>query len=163
MSPLRQARCHHRRTTRLSHISDVKTYVTAAAQGIHSGSGAGGFVWLITDALSRLSVVATYGAGKLLVAEPRQSLAPELGGIYESARLPPSSSSLPIGRTPAYARSRKCCTRFSVRACTSTRGWQRSMMLGAWRRIWRGFRRAWIRRRCGTRMHSMQCVSQVGF
>ena len=60
---------------------------------MNSGGGAGGYVWLVTDALGRLGVVATYGAGTLLVAERRQSqLTPdgmELGGIYKPAT-PPS-------------------------------------------------------------------------
>ena len=45
-------------------FTDLKTYVAAAAQGIDSS----GFVWLVTDALGRLGVVATYGASALLVA-----------------------------------------------------------------------------------------------
>ena len=64
--------------------------------------------------LGRLGVIATYGAGTLLVAERRQSLAPdsiELGGIYE----PPSSSlSLPIGRTPAQVRALSTSARASA-------------------------------------------------
>ena len=78
----------------LGSLADLKTYVAAAAQGIHSGGGAGGFVWIVTDALGCLGVVPTYGAGTLLVAERRQSLMPdgvELGGIYQPAT--PSSSS----------------------------------------------------------------------
>ena len=80
----------------LGSLADLKTNVAAAAQGMHSGGGAGGFIWFVTDALGRLGVVATYGAGTLLVADRRQSLAPdgiELGGIYEPSTLPPSSSS----------------------------------------------------------------------
>ena len=97
---------------------DPKTYVTAAAQGIHPAGGAGGFIWLVTDALGRLGVVATYGAGTLLVAERRKSLAPDgikLGGIYEPATFPPSSSSSsPIGRTPAQARALSTSARASA-------------------------------------------------
>lgn len=81
----------------LGSLADLKTYVTAAAQGMNSGGGAGGFVWLVTDALGRLGVVATYGAGTLLVAERRQSLltpdGAELGGIYQPAATPPSLGS----------------------------------------------------------------------
>lgn len=48
-----------------------------------------GFVWLVTDNLGRLGVVATYGAGTLLVNERRQILSPdgntEFGGIYVPA------------------------------------------------------------------------------
>jgi Fe-Mn family superoxide dismutase len=102
----------------LGSLADLKTYVAAAAQGMHSGGGAGGFVWLVTDALGRLGVVPTYGAGTLLVAERRQSLMPdgsELGGIYQPAtppppqasdQLPPSSSS---GRT-RHAQARALST-----------------------------------------------------
>ena len=89
----------------LGSLADLKTYVAAAAQGIQSGGGAGGFIWLVTDALGRLGVVATYGAGTLLVADRRQSLAPdgiELGGIYEPSTLPPSSPSSP---SPSAARA----------------------------------------------------------
>jgi hypothetical protein len=61
---------------------------------MHSGDGAGGSVWLVTDALGRLGVVVTDGAGALLVAERRQSQPTpdglELGGIYQPATpLPP--------------------------------------------------------------------------
>ena len=102
----------------LGSLTDLKADVAAAAQGIHSAGGAGGFVWLVTDALGRLGVVATYGAGTLLVAERRQSLGPdsiELGGLYESATLPPSSSSSsPIGRTPAQVRALSTSARASA-------------------------------------------------
>ncbi|KAI9430915.1 hypothetical protein H4582DRAFT_2013270 [Lactarius indigo] len=102
-------------TAQLGSLDDLKTYVAAAAQGMHSGGGAGGFVWLVTDALGRLGVVATYGAGTLLVAERRQSLAPdgvELGGVYQPANppspSPPPPQPSPSGRTqhavPAQAR-----------------------------------------------------------
>ncbi|KAH9008317.1 hypothetical protein EDB85DRAFT_2170442 [Lactarius pseudohatsudake] len=64
--------------TQLGSLADLKTYVAAAAQGTSSGGGTGGFVWLVTDALGRLGIVATYGA--------------ELGGVYQPAP-PPSSSS----------------------------------------------------------------------
>ncbi|KAH8997027.1 hypothetical protein EDB86DRAFT_3076961 [Lactarius hatsudake] len=38
----------------LSSLADLETYVAAAAEGLNSGGGAGGFVWLVTDALGRL-------------------------------------------------------------------------------------------------------------
>src|SRR5882757_8599293 len=67
-------------------LQDLKTYVTAAATGMLSSSG---FIWLVTDGLGRLGVIATYGAGTLLVNERRQTLSPdgstELGGIYVPA------------------------------------------------------------------------------
>ncbi|KAN0140325.1 hypothetical protein V8E53_002221 [Lactarius tabidus] len=108
----------------LGSLTDLKTYVAAAAQGMQSGGGAGGFVWLVTDALGRLGVVATYGAGTLLVAERRQSLAPdgvELGGIYEPAtpvppsQLPPSFS----GRAPAHVRALSTSARASAQRPTN--------------------------------------------
>ncbi|KAH8996994.1 hypothetical protein EDB86DRAFT_3076918 [Lactarius hatsudake] len=40
--------------TQLSSLADLKTYVAAAAEGLNSGGGVGGFVWLVTDALGRL-------------------------------------------------------------------------------------------------------------
>ena len=46
-------RCHHRSATRLSRRSE----------GLRRRRGAGGFVWFVTDALGRLGIVATYGAG----------------------------------------------------------------------------------------------------
>ncbi|KAF8265576.1 hypothetical protein EI94DRAFT_1588428 [Lactarius quietus] len=112
--------------SQLGTLADLKTYVAAAAQGMHSGGGPGGFVWLVTDALGRLGVVATYGAGTLLVAERRQSLGPggaELGGIYEPAtRTPqdqppsPPSWSSPSGhaKAPAQARALSTSARVSV-------------------------------------------------
>ena len=71
-------------SAQLGFLTDLKTYVAAAEQGIHSASGAGGFVWFATDALGCLGVLATYGASTLLVAERRHSLTPdgiELGSI----------------------------------------------------------------------------------
>jgi len=70
-------------------LQDLKTYVTAAATGMLSSSG---FVWLVTDAFGRLGIIATHGAGTLLVSERRQSLSPdgstELGGVYVPAENP---------------------------------------------------------------------------
>lgn len=83
---------------------------------MHSVGGACGFVWLVTGALGRLGVVATYGAGTLLVVKRRQSVAPdgiELGGNYEPATLPPSSSSS-IDRAPAQARTLSTSARASA-------------------------------------------------
>ena len=76
----------------LGSLTDLKTYVAAAEQGIHSGGGAGGVVWLATDALGCLGVFATYGASTLLVAERRHALTPdviELGSIYEASMISP--------------------------------------------------------------------------
>jgi Fe-Mn family superoxide dismutase len=80
-------------------LQDLKTYVAAAATGMLSSSG---FVWLVTDALGHLGVVATYGAGTLLVSERRQTLSPdgstELGGVYVPAENPaptPAPTSTP--------------------------------------------------------------------
>ena len=73
----------------LGSLEDLKTYVAAAATGMLSSSG---FVWLVTDALGRLGVIATYGAGTLLVNERQQTLSPdgstELGGVYVPAENP---------------------------------------------------------------------------
>jgi superoxide dismutase, Fe-Mn family len=67
-------------------MQDLKMYVMAAATGMLSSSG---FVWLVTDSLGRLGVIATYGAGTLLVNERRQTLSTdgstELGGVYVPA------------------------------------------------------------------------------
>lgn len=72
--------------TQMGSLEDLKTYVSAAATGMLSSSG---FVWLVTDKLGRLGVVATYGAGTLLLNHRRQTLSPdgstELGGIYVPA------------------------------------------------------------------------------
>ncbi|KAH9012351.1 hypothetical protein EDB85DRAFT_2223610 [Lactarius pseudohatsudake] len=71
----------------LGSLADLKTYVAAAAQGMNSGGGAGSFVWLVTDTLGRLGVVATYGSGTLLITKCRQSLltsdGTKLGGVYQ--------------------------------------------------------------------------------
>ncbi|KAH9007769.1 hypothetical protein EDB83DRAFT_2681710 [Lactarius deliciosus] len=105
----------------LGSLADLKTYVAAAAQGMNSGGGAGGFVWLVTDALGRLGVVATYGAGTLLVAERRQSLlasdGTELGGIYQPATPPPP----PSGRTKHAAPAQARALSTSARASSSLR------------------------------------------
>lgn len=70
-------------------LQDLKTYVAAAATGMLSSNG---FIWLVTDTLGRLGVIATYGAGTLLVNERRQSLSPdgstEFGGVYVAAETP---------------------------------------------------------------------------
>lgn len=72
-------------------LQDLKTYVAAAASGMLSSNG---FIWLVTDTLGRLGVIATYGAGTLLVNERRQSLSPdgstEFGGVYVAAETPAS-------------------------------------------------------------------------
>ncbi|KAH9165423.1 hypothetical protein EDB89DRAFT_1892130 [Lactarius sanguifluus] len=108
-------------TAQLGSLADLKIYVAAAAQGMNSGGGAGGFVWLVTDALGRLGVVATYGAGTLLVAERRQSLfAPdgtELGGVYKPATPPPP----PSGRTQKAAPAQARALSTSARASDSVR------------------------------------------
>ena len=87
-------------------LQDLKTYVTAAATGMLPSNG---FVWLVTDALGRLGVVATYGAGTLLVSERRQSLSPdgstEFGGVYvpaeTTAPAPTPTSTQPAATSPA--------------------------------------------------------------
>ncbi|KAH9007759.1 hypothetical protein EDB85DRAFT_2175386 [Lactarius pseudohatsudake] len=108
--------------TQLGSLADLKTYIAAAAQGTNSGGGAGGFVWLVTDALGRLGVVATYGAGTLLVAERRQSLlasdGTELGGVYQPGTPPPPPSS---GRTQNVAPAQACALSTSARASGSVR------------------------------------------
>lgn len=94
---------------------------------MHSGGGAGGFVWLVTDALGRLGVVATYGAGTLLVAERRQALVTpdgvELGGVYQPATptpldeppAPPSSGHAKhAAPAPAMARALSTSARMSA-------------------------------------------------
>ncbi|KAH8977979.1 hypothetical protein EDB92DRAFT_1879859 [Lactarius akahatsu] len=104
-------------TAQLGSLADLKTYVAAAAQGMNSGGGAGGFVWLVTDALGRLGVVATYGAGTLLVAERRQSLlawdGTELGGVYQPATPPPPPSGRTQHAAPAQARALSTSARAS--------------------------------------------------
>ncbi|KAI0296058.1 hypothetical protein B0F90DRAFT_1811359 [Multifurca ochricompacta] len=73
--------------SQMGSLEDLKTYMTAAATGMLSNSG---FVWLVTDALGRLGVIATYGAGTLLVDERKQAIAPdgtELGAIYQAAQV----------------------------------------------------------------------------
>lgn len=118
----------------LGSLADLKAYVAAAAQGMHSGGGAGGFVWLVTDALGRLGVVATYGAGTLLVAERRQSLltpdGAELGGVYQPAtplpsqasdQPPPSSSSSGRAQHAAPAPTQARALSTSARASSPVR------------------------------------------
>ena len=76
-------------SAQMGSLQDLKTYVTAAATGMLSSSG---FVWLVTDPLGRLGVIATYGAGTLLINSRRQTFAPdgstELGGVYVPAEKP---------------------------------------------------------------------------
>jgi superoxide dismutase, Fe-Mn family len=90
--------------TQMGSLQDLKTYVTAAATGMLSSSG---FVWLVTDALGRLGVIATYGAGTLLVNERRQTFSPdsntELGGVYVPAENPtptPTPTPTPASTQP---------------------------------------------------------------
>jgi Fe-Mn family superoxide dismutase len=83
-------------------LQDLKTYVAAAATGMLSSSG---FVWLVTDALGRLGVIATYGAGTLLASERRQTFSPdsstELGGMYVPAENPaPTPTPTPSSTQP---------------------------------------------------------------
>lgn len=67
-------------------LQELKTYVAAAVTGMLSSSG---FVWLVTDRSGRLGVIATYGAGTLLIHDRRQTLSQdgstELGGVYVPA------------------------------------------------------------------------------
>ena len=99
--------------SQMGSLQDLKTYVTAAATGMLSSSG---FVWLVTDALGHLGVVATYGAGTLLVSERRQTLSPdgntELGGVYVPAQSPAptpaptsTSTSTPATTQPTFPAS----------------------------------------------------------
>jgi hypothetical protein len=86
----------------MSSLQDLKTYVTTAAIGMLSTSG---FVWLVSDAIGRLGVVATYGAGKLLANERRQTFSPdsstELGGVYVPAENPtPTPTPTPASTQP---------------------------------------------------------------
>ncbi|KAI0253154.1 Manganese/iron superoxide dismutase [Lactifluus subvellereus] len=80
-------------------LQDLKTYVTAAATGM---LGSSGFVWLVTDALGRLGVVPTYGAGTLLIAERRHAHArhphalADLGGLYQPADASPPPPPPPL-------------------------------------------------------------------
>jgi Fe-Mn family superoxide dismutase len=92
-------------SAQMGSLQDLKTYVTAAATGMLSSSG---FVWLVTDALGRLGVIATYGAGTLLINERRQTLAPdgstELGGVYVPAENPaPRQPQTPLTTTTSPA------------------------------------------------------------
>jgi superoxide dismutase, Fe-Mn family len=112
-------------------LQDLKTYVTAAATGMLSSSG---FVWVVTDNLGRLGVIATYGAGTLLVNERRQIHSPdgnkELGGVYvpaekatswqtqtqtRSRTSPTSGLSHPPTATPTPPGARPLSTSMSVR------------------------------------------------
>lgn len=110
-------------------LQDLKTYVTAAATGMLSSSG---FVWLVTDSLGRLGVIATYGAGTLLFKERRQILSPdgntELGGVYvpaenatprqtqpHSMTSPASGLTHPPTSTPTPPGARALSTSMSVR------------------------------------------------
>ncbi|KAI0288238.1 hypothetical protein BC826DRAFT_1166307 [Russula brevipes] len=71
--------------SQMGSLQDLKTYVTAAATGMLSSNG---FVWLVTDSTGNLGVLATYGAGTLLVGERLQTFSPsstELGGTYVPA------------------------------------------------------------------------------
>src|SRR5712672_1725376 len=85
-------------------LQDLKTYVTATATGMLSS---GGFVWLVTDPLGRLGVIATHGAGTLLVNERRQAFSPngstELGGIYVPAETTHAASAEPERGAPPTA------------------------------------------------------------
>ena len=85
-------------------LQDLKTYMTAAAIGMLSSSG---FVWLVTDSLGRLGVIATYGAGTLLVNERRQIYSPkgkELGGEYVLAeKATPQKTQTQTGSTTSPA------------------------------------------------------------
>jgi superoxide dismutase, Fe-Mn family len=86
----------------MSSLQDLKTYVTTAAIGMLSTSG---FVWLVSDAIGRLGVIATYGAGKLLANERRQMFSPdsstELGGVYVPAENPtPTPTPTPASTQP---------------------------------------------------------------
>jgi len=76
-------------------LQDLRTYVVAAVTGMLSPNG---FVWLVTDALGRLGVIATYCAGALLASERRQTFSPdkstELGGMYVP-RTPPQPQPRP--------------------------------------------------------------------
>src|SRR6266852_3576893 len=113
-------------------LQDLKTYMTAAATGMLSSSG---FVWLVTDSLGRLGVIATYGAGTLLVNERRQTYSPdrttELGGVYVLAEntaprqtqtqthlrtSPTSGLSHPLTATPTPPGVRPLSTNMSVRS-----------------------------------------------
>jgi Fe-Mn family superoxide dismutase len=93
-------------SAQMGSLQDLKTYVTAAATGMLSSNG---FVWLVTDALGRLGVIATYGAGTLLINERRQMFAPdsspELGGVYVPAEKPapgqPQTQTPPVTTSPA--------------------------------------------------------------
>jgi Fe-Mn family superoxide dismutase len=108
--------------SQLGSLQDLKTYVTAAATGMLSSNG---FVWLVTDSTGHLGVLATYGAGTLLVDERLQTFSPnssiELGGTYvpaenlaaaspgqpEAPPAPPSTASglapLPLRTEPSAA------------------------------------------------------------
>jgi Fe-Mn family superoxide dismutase len=110
-------------------LEDLKTYVTAAATGMLSSSG---FVWLVTDTHGRLGVIATYGAGTLLIDKRRQTLSPdggtELGGVYvpaenttsrqtqtHSTTSPTSGLSHPATSTPTPPGARPLSTSISAR------------------------------------------------
>ncbi len=53
----------HTPAAQLRSLVDLRTYVVVAAQGTHSGGSASAF-WLVTGALGRLGVVATYAPAR---------------------------------------------------------------------------------------------------
>jgi len=46
-----------------------------------------GFVWLVTNVLSCLDVIAMYGAGMLLASEHRQTFSPDRDGQTSVERI----------------------------------------------------------------------------
>jgi len=55
--------------------------------GEHSMLSLSGFVWLVTDVLSCLDVIAMYGAGTLLASECRQTFSPDRDGQTSVERI----------------------------------------------------------------------------
>ncbi|KAH9017512.1 hypothetical protein EDB84DRAFT_1521829 [Lactarius hengduanensis] len=104
----------------LGSLADLKTYVAAAAQGTNSGGGAGGFVWLVTDALGRLGVVATYGGH---APRRRAQAVPTRVGWHRarrrlSARYAPAPPCLAVRRTRRRTGARAIHERTRVRLCS---------------------------------------------
>ncbi|KAI0269033.1 Manganese/iron superoxide dismutase [Russula aff. rugulosa BPL654] len=88
-------------------LQELKTYVAAAATGMLSSSG---FVWLVSDSLGRLGVIATYGAGTLLGPTPQQTQTQT-----HSTTSPTSGLAHPPTSTPTPPGARLLSTSVSVR------------------------------------------------
>jgi len=55
--------------------------------GEHSMLSSSGFIWLVTDILSCLNVIAMYSAGTVLASERRQTFSPDRDGQTSVERI----------------------------------------------------------------------------